>query len=515
MSSLIYKIIGDNSSFKKSMNESIGLASSLQSKIAGIGATIGVSMGIEKVLQAGMAYEKAGIQLKTLTGSATQANQILNKLQEDALKSPFNLEAIVKVNNSLMSAGVSAGKAREDVKNLSNAIAATGGGNDELMRMAVNLQQIKNVGKATSVDIKQFAYAGINVYSVLDSYGKKHKINIDKQNISYETLTAALKDSAEAGGIYFGALENYANSTTGKISNLEDSVSKLGNTIFTALKPEINDILDGLSKLIKYIGDNIGMIKSLTGTILKLTGVFIAYKIVLKSIKFFTIAEEIGGVTKAMTLLNSVMSLNPFLVLGTAIIGATIALDGWNKAQKAAAEDKNKKTMSNAVITELDNVDRLTRAKVAASKKAGKSISEELAKQQVLDSELEKYSKKLEIKKSFDNKNPFGPISKITPEESAASKIGLTNLNLEGNTKAIYNALKSTSEDLKKGVNKGGSSGAPSKTETVRENITINIDTFSKVNVEAQSIKDAEPEITALVGNIFRQLFQSTSALSH
>lgn len=39
---------------------------------------------------------------------------------------------------------------REDAMNLANAIAATGGGNDELARMATNMQQIKTVGKSYS-----------------------------------------------------------------------------------------------------------------------------------------------------------------------------------------------------------------------------------------------------------------------------------------------------------------------------------------------------------------------------
>ena len=59
---------------------------------------------------------------------------------------------------------------------------ATGGGNDELTRMASNLQQIKNAGKATAMDIRQFAYAGIDVYGILADYlGKTTEEGIEKE----------------------------------------------------------------------------------------------------------------------------------------------------------------------------------------------------------------------------------------------------------------------------------------------------------------------------------------------
>lgn len=55
-----------------------------------------------------------------------------------------------------------------------------GGGSDELGRMAQNLQQIKNAGKATAADIKQFAYAGIDVYGILADYTGKSTAEVQK-----------------------------------------------------------------------------------------------------------------------------------------------------------------------------------------------------------------------------------------------------------------------------------------------------------------------------------------------
>lgn len=59
----------------------------------------------------------------------------------------------------LITTGESAEKSREAINSLANAVALTGGDSYALERMASNLQQIKNVGKATSMDIRQFGMA--------------------------------------------------------------------------------------------------------------------------------------------------------------------------------------------------------------------------------------------------------------------------------------------------------------------------------------------------------------------
>lgn len=66
---------------------------------------------------------------------------------------------MIKSNQMLITTGESAEKSREAINSLANAVALTGGDSYALERMASNLQQIKNVGKATSMDIRQFGMA--------------------------------------------------------------------------------------------------------------------------------------------------------------------------------------------------------------------------------------------------------------------------------------------------------------------------------------------------------------------
>ena len=121
--------------------------------------------------------------------------------------------------------------------------------------MVVNLQQIKNVGQASALDIKQFAYAGVNIYKVLEAAGIKVEKGNSDVKISYEQITGALQKAHEAGGIYYNGLENMAGNTSVKVSNLGDMMFQLKNQMFQDLKPAITSIIEGLGNLIRWLRD--------------------------------------------------------------------------------------------------------------------------------------------------------------------------------------------------------------------------------------------------------------------
>ena len=235
-------------------------------KISSTGVAIGNLMAdvIKQVAQTISEVGKMGVEynaqietyqtaLTTLTGSAEKANKIIEQVKKDAAATPFEVASLVKGNQLLISAGLSAEQARDDILALGNAISATGGGEEELSRMVINLQQIKNVGKASALDIKQFAYAGIDVYGLLADYTGKTREEVTDLEISYEDLTGALKFASKEGGKYFNAMEKQSKTFNGQLSNLKDNfMAFLGEVtipLFTFLKdevlPVINGILDG------------------------------------------------------------------------------------------------------------------------------------------------------------------------------------------------------------------------------------------------------------------------------
>lgn len=217
---------------------------------AAIGSTL-LSAG-KKVIEAGVSYnaqlEQYQTALTNMLGSASAAENVLEQIKQDAARTPFDTAGLVKANELLISTGVDADSSRKVILALGDAVSATGGGNEELSRMAQNLQQIKNAGKATAADIKQFAYAGIDVYGILADYTGKSTAEVQKMTVTYDVLTAALEKASDEGGRYYNSMSTQSETLNGQMSTLTDNATQLAG-LMTA------DLTDGIKMVVGNLND--------------------------------------------------------------------------------------------------------------------------------------------------------------------------------------------------------------------------------------------------------------------
>ena len=209
------------------------------------GAKQFVSMGIEYNAQ----IESYRVGLTNMLGDAEAANAAMQAIQEDAARTPFSVDSLTQANQLLISAGENAEYSRKVINALGDAVSATGGGNTELSRMAANLQQIANVGKASAIDVKQFAYAGINVYQVLADYTGKSVQEVQKMSISYDLLSEALIAASEEGGRYYNAMDTQSQTMNGRVSTLKDNVSQLAGLMTGDLTSGIGVVISNLNDM--------------------------------------------------------------------------------------------------------------------------------------------------------------------------------------------------------------------------------------------------------------------------
>lgn len=254
-----------------------------------------ISSGIEYNAQ----IEKYTTGFTNMLGSAEAAQQVMSQIQEDAAKTPFDVASLTQANQYLISAGENASYARNTIMALGDAVSATGGGNDELNRMAQNLQQIANTGKATAVDIKQFAYAGIDVYGILADYTGKSTAEVQKMTISYDLLTQALQAASEEGGRYYNSMDTQSQTMNGRVSTLKDNVSQLAGLLTGDLSSgigaaigKLNDMVVAAQEAYKLDGWKglIGEITGLTTVIDKAKSSAVGLKAVFDALK----SGEIG-----------------------------------------------------------------------------------------------------------------------------------------------------------------------------------------------------------------------------
>lgn len=207
----------------------------------------------KSLIQSGIEYnaqiESYRVGLTNMLGDAQAANEAMAAIQEDAARTPFSVDSLTQANQLLISAGENAEYSRKVIMALGDAVSATGGGNAELSRMSANLQQIANVGKASAIDIKQFAYAGINVYQVLADYTGKTVQEVQNMTISYDLLSKALIAASEEGGRYYNAMDTQSQTMNGRVSTLKDNVSQLAGLMTGDLSSGIGVVISNLNDM--------------------------------------------------------------------------------------------------------------------------------------------------------------------------------------------------------------------------------------------------------------------------
>lgn len=296
---------GFANSTDKASGKSLANAITQGTVMAGIFSKLGSAAlsAAEGFISSGIEYnaqiEKYTTGFTNMLGSAEAAQQVMSQIQEDAAKTPFDVESLTKANQYLISAGENASYARKTIMALGDAVSATGGGNDELNRMSQNLQQIANTGKATTADIKQFAYAGIDVYGILADYTGKSTAEVQNMTISYDLLTQALQAASEEGGRYYNSMDTQSQTMNGRVSTLKDNVKQLAGLLTGDLSSgigvaigKLNDMIVAAQEAYKLDGWKglIGEITGLTTVIDKAKSSAVGLKAVFDALK----SGEIG-----------------------------------------------------------------------------------------------------------------------------------------------------------------------------------------------------------------------------
>lgn len=289
-------------------------------------------------VQSGMEYnaqiEIYRTALTNMLGDAEKANDLLNEIKSDAARTPFSTDSLVSATQYLLSAGENAEYSRKTILALGDAVKATGGGDDELNRMAQNLQQIANVGKASAVDIKQFAFAGINIYQVLADYTGKSVQDVQSMTVTYDVLTQALQYAAEEGGRYYNSMGTQSQTLNGRMTTLQDNAKQLAGQLTTGLASAYGTVVSAANDWVASILSNDEKLEQLKNTLTAVISVvagaaaaFVAYKAAVSITSTIQAMQKATqGLSLAQAALNAVMAANPIAIVVTLLAGLAAAL---------------------------------------------------------------------------------------------------------------------------------------------------------------------------------------------
>ena len=167
---------------------------------AAAATTVGVAALGKNTLSTGLAYnamqQNANAALKTMLGSQKAVNEQMEKLGKLAQNSPFSKATFISAQQQLIAFGVEVEKVIPLLDAMQNAVAASGGGSQQLADLAFVVAQIKAAGKITGEDLIQLGQRGINAAEIIGkAFGKSSaevKTMISKNQINADQAIDAL-----------------------------------------------------------------------------------------------------------------------------------------------------------------------------------------------------------------------------------------------------------------------------------------------------------------------------------
>lgn len=248
------------------------LGTTLRSPIAGTAAALThLTNGITELGRAAVtAYaeiESIKTQLGVVFSNQTQANTMFNEISAYAVKSPFGVQQTSELAVLLKQSGVYASDLMDTLK----MIGDTAGGNVEKMkRIANNYAQIVSIGKASMLDMRQFAYAGIPIFEAVSkelgvSQQELRKL-ISDGKITADIIEKVFKDLTGINGIFENATEKGAKTLKARLQNLADAkqlaMGEIGEFVVntgakTGNDSYANQIVTGIENIYTWLQEHV------------------------------------------------------------------------------------------------------------------------------------------------------------------------------------------------------------------------------------------------------------------
>lgn len=183
--------------------------------------------------------------LQVLTGSAQQAKQIIQELQQLGAVTPFTSTELIDAAKRLQAFGVQANNVVETTRRLADASGATGA---ELQGLVTAYGQVQAKGRLQGEELLQFQERGIALQEELRKMygmtGEEFQKALSKGQISAKAVEVALQRLTSAGGKYANGAIAQSDTLNGKLSTLQDGVDALARRIGTALTPALKAIFN-------------------------------------------------------------------------------------------------------------------------------------------------------------------------------------------------------------------------------------------------------------------------------
>lgn len=277
--------------------------------------------------------QTAQVGLQTLLGSAEKAQSTIDRLKKEAARTPFELPGLSQATQLLTSVTKDGDKSIDILLDIGEGLAAMGKGQSELDRIIVNLQQIAATGRAATIDIKQFAFAGIPIYEMLtETTGKSGEALeelVASGGVTFDLLTKMFDEANDEGGRFFNAYVNQAGTFNQATSNMKDAwgifLSELvkDSGIFQGLTESMLAVAGTLQGMDNLIPDVTAGLQAFFAELDAKTGLVTMFNDVVANITFYFQEQFIPAWNE---LVEAAKPLQPLLEAIGQVIGFTLTV---------------------------------------------------------------------------------------------------------------------------------------------------------------------------------------------
>lgn len=310
---------------------------------------------IQNVVQIRGEFQQLEVAFNTMLGSVEKANALMEQLTNTAAKTPFDLKGVTDGAKQLLAYGVAAEDVNDTLIHLGDIAAGLSLPLGDLVYLyGTTITQ----GRMYTQDLRQFMGRGIPLAEELaKQFGvTKDKVQelVTSGKVGAEEFKKAIMDMSSEGGKFGGLMEAQSKTITGQISNIEDAVDVMFNNIGKQSEGIINGALSTVSSLVENY-EKVGKVLA------ALIATYGAYKaavmvtIAIERVHTANLALQAAGVSaltakeiihynwlvlcqKAQALLNKTMLANPYVAVGTVVVGLTAAI--WALSDSTTSEEK-------------------------------------------------------------------------------------------------------------------------------------------------------------------------------
>lgn len=183
-------------------------------------------------------FELSQRSLEAILQNKSKADEIFNKTVELAIKSPFRIKDLVDYTRQLSAYRIESDKLYDTTKRLADVSAGLG---VDMSRLILAYGQVKAAAYLRGSEVRQFTEAGVNMYGELQSYFKEVKGEayttaqivdmISKRMVTFKDVEAVFQRMTDKGGMFYNMQEIQANTLTGMIEKMKDSLDVMFNDI--------------------------------------------------------------------------------------------------------------------------------------------------------------------------------------------------------------------------------------------------------------------------------------------